>query len=74
MVLLLVYGERVHQLHLNRERYRHVLIDLGNQVSTIHDDEQLFTRVIDQLVHPLGGGLDPLKEFFLQRAEYPHRF
>ena len=50
MGLLLVYGERVRQLHLNRERYRHVLIDLGNQVSTIHDDEALFRRVIDQLV------------------------
>jgi signal transduction histidine kinase len=50
MGLLLIYGERVHQLHMNRERYRHVLIDLGNQVSTIHDDEALIRRVIDQLV------------------------
>jgi len=49
-VVLLLYGERLLQLRQDREKYRNVLIDLGNRVTTIHEDKALMMLVTDRLV------------------------
>ena len=53
-VMLILYSERLHQLHQDRERYRNVLIGLGNQVTSIHDDDALLSLVVDRLTRTTG--------------------
>ncbi|MBN1780368.1 VCBS repeat-containing protein [bacterium] len=48
-LILFLYSEHILRLNRGRDRFRSVLVELGNQVTTIHDDEQLFTLVVRHL-------------------------
>jgi signal transduction histidine kinase len=49
VAIFFINSERLYRLRLIRERYRTVLINLSNQIVNIHDDQDLFETVIENI-------------------------
>jgi len=50
VAIFFVNSERLYRLRLIRERYRSVLIDLSNQIVNIHDNLDLYSTVIENII------------------------
>jgi len=49
VAIFFVSSERLYRLRVIRERYRMVLINLSNQIVNIHDDQELYQTVINNV-------------------------
>jgi len=49
VAIFFINSERLYRLRLIRERYRMVLINLSNQIVNIHDDQELYQTVINNI-------------------------
>jgi len=49
VVVIIFNSERFYRLRRIRERYREVLLNLSNQIVNIHDDDQLFRTVVQNI-------------------------
>ena len=50
VAIFIVNSERIYRLRIIRERYQTVLIDLSSQIVNIHDDQELYDTVIDNII------------------------
>jgi signal transduction histidine kinase len=50
VAIFFVNSERLYRLRLIRKRYRTVLIDLSNQIVNIHDNQELYETVINNII------------------------
>ena len=49
VAIFYVNSERIYRLRYIRERYRSVLVNLSNQIINIHDDNELFQTVVNNI-------------------------
>jgi two-component system NtrC family sensor kinase len=50
IIISIINSERLYRLRSIRERYRSILIDLSNQIVNIHDNDELFRTVIENIL------------------------
>ncbi len=50
IIISTINSERLYRLRSIRERYRSILIDLSNQIVNIHDNDELFKTVIENIL------------------------
>jgi signal transduction histidine kinase len=49
VAIFFINSERLYRLRMIRERYRMVLINLSNQIVNIHDDQELYQTVVNNI-------------------------
>jgi signal transduction histidine kinase len=49
VAIFFINSERLYRLRIIRERYRMVLINLSNQIVNIHDDQELYQTVVNNI-------------------------
>jgi signal transduction histidine kinase len=50
IIVSIINSERLYRLRSIRERYRSILINLSNQIVNIHDNDELFRTVIENIL------------------------